>query len=96
MEGTDKEGADGGGSGIGIMSEELIYDDEDGTLDQRVHQNWKPAGKRGIVRAVVERPIEVSGEEAERTRGVLERLAELKERQARGGLNAGVEVELEL
>jgi hypothetical protein len=68
----------------------------DKAYEERVYQNRKPAGESGIVRAIMERPIEVSEEEEERTRATLAQLEILKERKASGGLNAGVEVDLEL
>jgi hypothetical protein len=68
----------------------------DMAYEERVYQNRKSAGEPGIVRAIMERAVEVSEEEAERTRATLAQLEILKERKASGGLNAGVEVELEL
>jgi hypothetical protein len=72
---------------------ELIYDDEDGSLDQRIRTNRGQAGKRRAIPEVEYRREEGRTEEEARVEAVLKALVA---RQAAGGLNAGVEVELEL
>jgi hypothetical protein len=71
---------------------ELIYDDEDGALDQRIRRNWRGGQRRVANIAVIPRgnPVEESEEEGR----VNAKLAQLVKRQAEGRLNAGVEVEL--
>ena len=65
----------------------------DQPYEERAYAGWEQVSERRVMGAVEEGSADA--EEVERTRATLTRLEQLRARQARGGLNAGVEVELE-